>query len=104
MDSTRAAHMDIILGEIQRCGWTIGSFLFDLFTLPPHSRKDRNIAPVSQLRIQMVSKFFHRETSMKAHHHAYFRHFARPLPSRSGQNRRNPFVIRTLSVSTRIVC
>ncbi|KZT10719.1 uncharacterized protein LAESUDRAFT_721086 [Laetiporus sulphureus 93-53] len=90
MNSTRAAHMDMILGEVQRCGWTIGSFLLDLFTLPPRSRKDKDIAPVSQLRIQMVSRFSHGETSMKAHHHAYFRHFARPLPSRSGQNRHNP--------------
>ncbi|KZT06601.1 uncharacterized protein LAESUDRAFT_725696 [Laetiporus sulphureus 93-53] len=90
MDSTRAVHMDMILGEIQRCGWTISSFLLDLFTLPLRSQKDKDIAPVSQLHIQMVSKFLHGEMSMKAHHHAYFHHFARPLPSRSGQNRCNP--------------
>ncbi|TFY69112.1 hypothetical protein EVJ58_g610 [Rhodofomes roseus] len=61
MDSTKAAHMDAILLEIQRKGWTIGAFLNDLLTVPA-----RGSMGASSLRAQMVSKFLNGGTAVGA--------------------------------------
>jgi len=86
LDPLRANDLEQVLKLIQAKNWTLGTFLYDLFSVPKVQKKDGN----PQIQTQMVSIFLQGRSKIKAPdivEMMYASRYSAPKAVRSSANR-----------------